>query len=75
MHYTKSVVYYHKTGWNDSSVEYNTCAACLKILLIKENDRLAKIAERITEVENTPPALPIIIPKLPTKPDFLWMPS
>jgi len=42
-------------------VKLTTCVECLKIVLVKENDKLAKIAERIRDLENVPPP-----PKLPT---------
>lgn len=41
----------------NNSFEKTDCEQCLRILLIKENDRLAKIAERLREVERMPKVL------------------
>ena len=46
-------------------VKMTTCVECLKAVLIKENDKLAKIAGRIVELES------VVVPKLPEMPSFL----
>ncbi len=80
-----SVTYYALCGEkitapkSNNSYEKTDCEQCLRILLIKENDRVAKIAERLRQVElmEIPPKIPVETaaketPKLPSGPPFFF---